>query len=91
MVNSYHNMKLYHAETVLLSVFLGHHNALQMFSVNHSTVNLELAESIVDLCGRKLLSPSHHRMSEPETMTFIIVVAFMIMYVLGLGIKQVKL
>ena len=43
-----------------------------MFSVDHSTVNLELAESIIDLCGRKLLAPSHHRMSEPETMTFII-------------------
>ena len=78
MVNSYHNMKLYHAGTgcVLRIVFLGHHNALQMFSVNHSTVNLELAESIIDLCGRKLLSPSHHRMSEPETMRFFIVVAF---------------
>ena len=82
MVNSYHNMKLGHAETgCVLLVFLGHHNALQVFSVNHSTVNLELAERIIDLCGRKLLSPSHHRMSEPETMRFIIVVGFMIMFV----------
>ena len=72
MVSSYHNMKLYHAETGcgLLVILLGHHYTLQMSPVDHSTVNFELAKRIIDLWGGKLLSPSHQRMSKPETILF---------------------
>ena len=52
---------------LFLAVLLCHHDALEVLGVDHPAVDLELAESVVDLVRRELLTPGHQRVSEPAT------------------------
>ena len=53
----------------LFVVLLGDHDALEVLRVDHASVDLELAEGVVDLVARELLAPGHQRMAEPEIKT----------------------
>merc|ERR1711936_323098 len=46
-------------EILFLPVLLGHHDALEVLGVDHPAVDLELAEGVVDLVRRELLTPGH--------------------------------
>ena len=50
---------------LFLSVLLGHHYTLEVRSVDHASVDLELGEGVVNLVAGELLAPGHQRMSEP--------------------------
>jgi len=56
--------------SLFLAFFLGHHYTFQVGSVDHSSVDLELPEGIINLRGAELLSPSHERVSEPAITGF---------------------
>ena len=50
---------------LFLAILLGDHDALQVLGVDHPAVDLELAESVVNLVGGELLTPGHQRVPEP--------------------------
>ena len=52
---------------LFLAFLLRHHDALEVFGVDHAAVDLELAEGVVDLVRRELLTPGHQRVPEPAT------------------------
>ena len=52
---------------LFLAVLLCHHDALEVLGVDHPAVDLELAESVVDLVRRELLTPGHQWVPEPVT------------------------
>ena len=54
-------------EILFLAVLLCHHDALEVLCVDHPAVDLELAESVVDLVRRELLAPGHQWVPEPVT------------------------
>jgi len=43
---------------------VGGHETLEVSSINHSSVNLELGEGIIDLRGRELVAKGHEGVSE---------------------------
>ena len=49
----------------LFVVLLCDHEALEVLSIDHSAVDLELAESVVNLVGGELLTPGHQGVTEP--------------------------
>jgi len=51
-------------DEVLFFFLFGHHETLEMFSVNHAAINLELTEGIVNLVGSEFLPPGHQGVSE---------------------------
>merc|ERR1719400_842983 len=61
---NYHNIDFQISILLFLAFLLGHHYTFQVGSVDHSPVDLELAEGIVNLAGTELLSPGHQRVSE---------------------------
>ena len=65
---------------LLLSVLLGHHYTLQVRSVDHSSVDLELGEGVINLVAGELLAPGHQRMSEPVTAKVLIIVFLQVEY-----------
>ena len=52
---------------LFLSFFLGHHYTLQVGAVDHSSVDFELPESVINLSAAELLTPGHERVTEPRT------------------------
>ena len=52
---------------LFLAVLLGHHDALEVLGIDHASVNLELAESVVDFVRWELLTPGHQWVPEPAT------------------------
>lgn len=48
----------------LFVVLLCDHEALEVLSIDHAAVDLELAESVVDLIGGELLTPGHQGVTE---------------------------
>ena len=54
---------------LFLAFLLRHHDALEVFGVDHAAVDLELAEGVVDLVRRELLAPGHQWVPEPATKT----------------------
>jgi len=53
-----------HPSAALYSHLVGAHETLEVGSVDHATVNLELSEGIVDLGGGELVSEGHEGVSE---------------------------
>ena len=50
---------------LFLAVLLCHHDALEVLSVDHAAIDLELAESVVNLVRWELLTPGHQWVPEP--------------------------
>merc|ERR1719357_850936 len=48
----------------LFLLLLGHHETFEMLPVDHATVNLELTEGVINLCGTELLAPGHEGVAE---------------------------
>ena len=70
LVDNYHNIDFQILISLFLAFFLGHHYTFQVGSVDHSSVDLELPEGIINLRGAELFSPSHERVSEPAITGF---------------------
>ncbi len=49
----------------LVALLLGNHETLDVRSVDHPAVDLELVEGVVYLVRGELLAPGHQRVSEP--------------------------
>jgi len=59
LVINYHNIDFQISILLFLAFLLGHHYTFQMGSVDHSSVDLELPEGIINFRSAKLLAPSH--------------------------------
>ena len=69
-VGNYHNIDFQILIMLFFALFLGHHYTFQMGSVDHSSIDLELPEGIINLRTAELLPPGHERVSEPVTTGF---------------------